>query len=132
MSTLYRFVKEDFETLNPSKNGDVYIANQILKALNIATLKEEPVPFFKDVLSDAYYYEPVKWAVKMNITTGYSPEFFGPEDGCTRAQVVTFLWRAAGKPTPKSTETTFTDLADGAYYTDAVLWAVENGTYISQ
>ena len=85
------------------------------------------MPFFKDVPVDAYFYEAVKWAVKMGITTGYSQDIFAPDDGCTRGQIVTFMWRAAGCPAPKNSTTTFTDLVDGAFYYDAVLWAAENG-----
>ena len=81
---------------------------------------------FEDVSKDAYYYEPVKWAVKNQITSGLKPTIFGPEMDCTRGQVVTFLWRNAGQPEPKIKETTFKDVPENAYYYKAVLWAVEN------
>ena len=84
---------------------------------------------FKDVKSGAYYYDPVLWAVKHNpqITAGTSATTFSPNDTCTRGQVVTFLWRAAGQPAPKSAKNPFKDVAKSAYYYDAVLWAVEQG-----
>ena len=82
---------------------------------------------FTDVKTTAFYYKAMLWAVENGITTGMTATTFGPTEPCTRAQVVTFLWRAAGKPTPNSTETAFTDLAEGSSYYTAVLWAVENG-----
>ncbi len=82
---------------------------------------------FIDVLTDAYYAEPVKWAVDKEITNGIDKTHFGPNAGCTRGQVVTFLWRAAGCPEPKNTKNPFRDVKKGAYYYDAVLWAVEQG-----
>ena len=77
--------------------------------------------FFYDVPNDAYFYEAVKWAVDKGITNGLSDTMFGPYESCTRAQIVTFLWRAAGSPEPTASEMTF------AYYAKAVAWAVENG-----
>jgi len=82
--------------------------------------------FFYDVPNDAYFYEAVKWAVKNGITTGVGNDLFAPEQPCTRAQIVTFLWRAAGSPEPK-TVSSFTDVSASAYYAKAVAWAVENG-----
>lgn len=82
---------------------------------------------FLDVRSEQYYFDPVIWAVEKGITTGTEDAFFSPEQSCTRAQVVTFLWRAAGKPVPETTENPFTDVAESAYYYQAVLWAVEQG-----
>ena len=84
-------------------------------------------PAFRDVAADAYYYEPVRWAVEQGITTGTSAASFSPEGPCTRAQVVTFLWRAAGAPDVKGEANPFADVTPGAYYYDAVLWAVKNG-----
>ena len=81
---------------------------------------------FDDVPVDSYYYEAVKWAVKNGITTGVSERLFGPKQPCTRAQVVTFLWRAAGSPEPAG-KAGFTDVPDDAYYAKAVAWAVEKG-----
>ena len=83
---------------------------------------------FDDVEFDAFYYDAVLWAVGEGITNGYgSDETFAPMQGCTREQVVTFLWRSAGKPAPTSNENPFSDVEDGKWYTDAILWAVEKG-----
>ena len=91
-------------------------------------IAEEPETLpFVDVPTGAYYYDAVAWAVENDITTGTSATTFGPDIICTRAQMVTFLWRAAGSPEPESTVNPFTDVSAGAYYYDAVLWAVEQG-----
>lgn len=82
---------------------------------------------FVDVPADAYYYDAVLWAARNGITVGMDDTHFAPNATCTRAQVVTFLWRAAGSPAPESSTMPFTDVATDAYYYDAVLWAVENG-----
>ena len=82
---------------------------------------------FQDVPSDAYYFEAVNWAVANNVTNGTSETTFEPNVGCTRAQVVTFLWRAAGQPEPTEGTNPFTDVKEGTYYYKAVLWAVEKG-----
>ena len=82
--------------------------------------------FFYDVPNGAYFYEAVKWAVDKGITNGLSDTMFGSYESCTRAQIVTFLWRAAGSPEPK-TASSFTDVPANAYYAKAVAWAVENG-----
>ena len=84
-----------------------------------------PTPEFTDVQPNAYYADAVKWAVKNGITTGLSDTCFGPKETCTRAQIVTFLWRAAGSPEPTTTNNPFTDLKDSKYYYKAVLWAAE-------
>ena len=89
-------------------------------------VKEVEVSPFADVATDAYYYDAVKWAVNKGITNGVSETLFGPDQACTRAQIVTFLWRAAGSPEPKS-GSNFADVAADAYYAKAVAWAVENG-----
>ena len=82
---------------------------------------------FTDVKESDYYYEPVLWAVENKVTTGTSETTFSPNDPCTRAQVVTFLWRSAGNPEPSSTDNPFKDVAESTYYYKAVLWAVEEG-----
>ena len=82
---------------------------------------------FTDVANDAWYAAPVLWAKENNVTGGTSATTFGPEDSCTRAQVVTFLWAANGKPEPKSMINPFTDVAENAWYLKPVLWAVEQG-----
>lgn len=88
-------------------------------------VKEVEVSPFADVATDAYYYDAVKWAVEKGVTNGVSETLFGPDQACTRAQIVTFLWRAAGSPEPKS-GSSFADVAADAYYAKAVAWAVEN------
>lgn len=82
---------------------------------------------FADVAQTDYYFDAVQWAVGKNITQGTTADTFSPDDICTRAQMVTFLWRAAGSPEPKGEFVNFADLADGAYYEKAVCWAVEQG-----
>lgn len=81
---------------------------------------------FADVPANAYFADAVKWAVDKGITNGLSDTMFGPYESCTRAQIVTFLWRAAGSPEPK-TASSFADVPASAYYAKAVAWAVENG-----
>ena len=82
--------------------------------------------FFYDVSNDAYYYEAVKWAAENGITGGVGNSLFAPNQPCTRAQIVTFLWRAAGSPEPKNMSN-FSDVPADSYYAKAVAWAVENG-----
>ena len=82
---------------------------------------------FVDVPEGSYYEEAVDWAVEKGITTGTGNNYFTPDGICTRAQAVTFLWRVAGSPTPKTEAMAFEDVLDGSYYYEAVLWAVENG-----
>ena len=89
-------------------------------------VEEAPVQIFKDVPVDAYYYEAVKWAAEKGITGGVGNGLFAPNQPCTRAQIVTFLWRAAGSPAPKSMSS-FADVPADAFYAKAVAWAVENG-----
>ena len=80
---------------------------------------------FTDIKSSDYFYKPVLWAVENGITTGTSKTTFGPDKVCTRAQTVTFLWRMAGKPEPKSTKAKFTDVKTTDYFFKATLWASE-------
>ena len=82
---------------------------------------------FRDVSQSDYYYDAVKWAVEKGITEGTSATTFSPNASCTRSQMVTFLWRAAGSPAPKSASNPFRDVRSTDYYYNAVLWAVENG-----
>ena len=89
-------------------------------------VEEAPVQIFKDVPTDAYYYEAVKWAAEKGVTGGVGNGLFAPNQPCTRAQIVTFLWRAAGSPAPKNMSS-FTDVPADAFYAKAVAWAVENG-----
>lgn len=89
--------------------------------------KIETAISFRDVKQGDYFYDAVQWAVEKGITEGTSANTFSPNASCTRAQMVTFLWRAAGSPAPKSTTNPFRDVRSTDYYYDAVLWAVENG-----
>ena len=82
---------------------------------------------FFDVPEQEWFYAPVQWAAERNVTGGVGNGRFGAYDGCTRAQVVTFLWAANGKPAPKNTNNPFEDVADDAWYLKPVLWAVETG-----
>ena len=86
-----------------------------------------PTNAFRDVEEDSYYEIPVAWAVGMGITNGTGGGKFSPGKTCTREQVVTFLWRAMGCPEPTGTNNPFKDVPADAYYTEAVLWAVEKG-----
>ena len=88
------------------------------------------VDAFADVPAGSYYEEAVNWAVENGITQGTDTSHFSPDGVCTRAQAVTFLWRAAGSPAPKSTAMAFTDIPAGSYYYNAVLWAIENGVTV--
>ena len=94
--------------------------------INAAFVKEVETSPFSDVSTSAYYYEAVKWAQEKGITGGIGNGLFGPNQPCTRAQIVTFLWRAAGSPEPK-TMSSFSDVSADSYYAKAVAWAVENG-----
>ena len=82
---------------------------------------------FSDVSANDWFANPVLWAVEKGITNGISPTQFGPNNPCTRAQVVTFLWAAEGKPEPNSTDNPFSDVPNNAWYLKPVLWAVERG-----
>lgn len=82
---------------------------------------------FGDVKTTDYFYNAVQWAVKQKITNGMSATTFGPEESCTRAQMVTFLWRAAGSPEPTGSTVDFSDVDQNAYYFKALLWAMEQG-----
>ena len=87
---------------------------------------EEPSRFFVDVKTGDYFYDAVLWAVEKGITNGTSAETFSPEDPCTRAQIVTFLWRAAGSP-EVNYAMDLSDVAGDAYYAEAVRWALSEG-----
>ena len=115
-------------TLKDKGNGKYTFTMPAGKVEVKATFMEDNsmLNFFYDVPNNAYFYEAVKWAVKNGITTGVGNDLFAPEQPCTRAQIVTFLWRAAGSPEPK-TASSFTDVPANAYYAKAVAWAVENG-----
>ena len=106
------------------KNG---VATLVLNHFSTYVVEAVDALSFTDVSAKAYYFDAVAWAVKNKITSGQSDTLFAPDASCTRAQMVTFLWRANGSPEPTVTELPFTDVAADAYYAKAVLWAVENG-----
>ena len=92
------------------------------------SVPDKPAKEFTDMPAPGHWaHDAIAWAVEKGVTTGTSETTFSPDSGCTRAQVVTFLWRAAGKPEPKSAVNPFTDVASDAYYRDAVLWALGEG-----
>ena len=101
--------------------------NHTIKAIFMKANGNPQTGVFVDVPEGSYYEEAVAWAVENGITKGTSDTTFDPNGICTRAQAVTFLWRAAGSPAPKTDTMPFTDVKAGSYYYDAVLWAVENG-----
>ena len=116
-------------TLKDKGNGKYTFTMPAGKVEVKATFMEDNsmLNFFYDVPNDAYFYEAVKWAVKNGITDGVGNNLFAPERPCTRAQIVTFLWRAAGSPEPKGAASGMTDVVSGSYYEKAVAWAIENG-----
>ncbi len=110
--------------------NDACTRGQIVTFLWRACGSPEPtgtVNPFTDVKSNQYYYKAVLWAVESGITTGTGAGKFSPNAKCTREQIVTFLWRSQGKPAPGGVQNPFVDVKAGAYYYDAVLWAVEKG-----
>ena len=116
------------EPTEESEGVKTYICTACGETKTDVIEKLEPIVNpFTDVAEKDFFFQPVMWAVSNNVTSGLSATSFGPSKGCTRAQVVTFLWRAAGEPAPTSNANPFTDVKEGQYYYDAVLWAVENG-----
>ena len=113
------------DNLTDNGNG-TYTFTMPDKAVDIRVLFVRMENPFLDVNETQFFYLPVLWAVENGITSGISAEAFGPFQDCNRAQVVTFLWRAAGSPEP-TTENPFTDVQAGSWYEKPVLWAVENG-----
>ena len=104
-------------------------ASKVTVTAAFAEKKAEPIvpeKFFADVSAEEYYYEAVKWASENGVTGGIGENLFGAKLPCTRAQIVTFLWRAAGSPEPKGMSG-FVDVSADAYYAKAVAWAVEQG-----
>ena len=111
------------ETVNGSNKP---LLNAKIHYSSVAPVEPVTPTGFVDVPTDAFYANAVKWAVENEITSGVGNNRFDPNGQCTRAQVVTFLWRAAGKPIVE-TDVSFTDVSTGAYYYEAVKWAVANG-----
>ena len=108
-------------------NGKYTFTMPASKVTVSAEFMEAQMATFADVPSDAYYAEAVEWAVDRGITNGKADGLFGSNDSCTRGQIVTFLWRAAGSPTPKGAAAVPTDVIPGSYCYNAVAWALENG-----
>lgn len=113
-----------------TKNADdkyTFVMPSSKVSINASFSKGETNISFVDVAQNAYYYDAVKWAVEQGITEGTSVNTFSPNASCTRTQMVTFLWRAAGSPAPKGMTNPFKDVSSTDYFYNAVLWAVENG-----
>ena len=130
LDTLTVLDGKDKEIKLTEKNGKYTFTMPASKVTVEAAFKAEQSTGknpFTDVPAGSYYEDAVIWAVDKGITTGTSATTFNPNGICTRAQAVTFLWRAAGSPAPKTKVMPFTDVKAGSYYYDAVLWAVENG-----
>ena len=108
-------------------NGKYTFTMPASKVTVSAEFMEAQMAIFADVPSDAYYAEAVEWAVDRGITNGKANGLFGSYDSCTRGQIVTFLWRAAGSPAPKGAAAVPTDVIPGSYCYNAVAWALENG-----
>ena len=113
-----RLVFEHYQTLVFPHHSDVILSRLKLLA---------PGALLEDVPAGAYYADAVRWAAEQGVTQGYDATRFAPEDPCTRGQMVTFLWRAAGQPEPEGLLVTFSDVEKGAYYAKAVQWAAEQG-----
>lgn len=102
-----------------------FLFSSVLSDKNYDGSESVALPF-TDVAEGAYYADAVAWAIQNKVTSGVSAMTFAPNASCTRGQMVTFLWKAAGSPEPKSLTTAFTDVKSGAYYEKAVAWAVES------
>lgn len=122
LDTLKAVDRNNKEITLTAKDGKYTFSMPSSNVTVTATFKKN----FTDVPNGSYFEEAVDWAVKKGITTGTGAALFNPDGICTRAQAVTFLWRAAGSPAPQSSAMPFTDVPAGSYYYDAVLWAVEN------
>ena len=127
LDTLTVLDGKDKEIKLTEKNGKYTFTMPASKVTVEAMFKAAGNNPFTDVPAGSYYEDAVIWAVDKGITTGTSATTFNPNGICTRAQAVTFLWRAAGSPAAKSSAMPFADVKAGSYYETAVLWAVENG-----
>lgn len=121
----YAGVEADWEKIEIG-SGNTCMTSASIHYTGITPDEEVENPF-TDVKESAYYYDAVLWAYKNDIAAGITSTSFRPEASCTRAQVVTFIWRAMGRPEPKTIENPFTDVKESEYYYNAVLWAYENG-----
>ena len=113
-------------------SGIADITVSLLKSSEVAFTDTITVNPFVDVNENDYYYDAVLWAVRNNITVGKDETHFAPSAACTRAQVVTFLWRTMDEPEPKTTENPFVDITADDYYYKAVLWAAENNITVGK
>ena len=129
LETLTVTDKNGKEVKLTEKNGKYTFTMPASKVTVTATFMDDNtmLNFFVDVKASDYYYDAVLWAAQNGITSGTDAEHFSPNQPCTRAQIVTFLWRAAGSPEPKAMSS-FSDVSADSYYAKAVAWAVENGT----
>ena len=127
LDTLTVLDGKDKEIKLTEKNGKYTFTMPASKVTVEAMFKAAGNNPFTDVPAGSYYEDAVVWAVEKGITSGTSAVTFDPNGNCTRAQAVTFLWRAAGSPAPKTKVMPFTDVPSGSYYYDAVLWAMEQG-----
>lgn len=128
LETLTVLDKNDKEIKLTEKNGKYTFTMPAGKVEVKVTFMDDNtmLNYFVDVKAGDYFYDAVKWAAEKGITSGTDATHFSPNAACTRAQIVTFLWRAAGSPEPKGTGS-FADVPADSYYTKAVAWAVENG-----
>ena len=117
-----------------SQNYQITLDNSSVNAVipvdQLPAVDPDPTPAenpFKDVKSGSPYYDAILWAVDNKVTNGITADTFGVNDGCTRAQIVTFLYRAAGSPSVDGLENPFTDVSKDSVYYNAILWAVEKG-----
>ena len=129
LETLTVTDKNGKEVKLTEKNGKYTFTMPASKVEINATFMDDNamLNYFVDVKENDYFYDAVLWAAQNGITSGTDAVHFTPDGVCSRAQAVTFLWRAAGSPAPKSVSMPFTDVPKGSYYETAVLWAVENG-----
>lgn len=122
----------DGEAITVTPTGDVYtfvMPSAKPVTVNVTFKKSASISSnpFSDVISGTYYYDAVQWAVENGVTSGYDDGTFRPDATCTRAQIVTFLWRANGSPEPVTTVNPFLDVNADAYCYKAILWAIEQG-----
>ena len=121
------FLCADGTLWSGSAQGMSRLADSVRLPASTGIVIPPPDTPFVDVPSSAYYHDAVVWAVKQNVTNGVDDTHFGPDSSCTRAQMVTFLWRAEGSPEPTGAQNDYSDVAVGTYYEKAVRWAAEQG-----
>ena len=128
-SSTYNAITGKAPAVSPTLTGDDHTGSVVLTYTFDRTEGDTPAAShpFTDVTEGSWYEDAVIWAVDKGVTSGTGAATFSPDGICTRAQAVTFLWRAAGSPAPKASSMPFTDVPAGSWYYDAVLWAVEQG-----